>query len=114
MTAVCAVVKSALQVLRLRVSAPCQSDPTCHFLIFCGGHPLPTTVIRAAYSTLSTMARKKVDKKQQSTTSTTVVTHRAVDLHSLMERAKTGESAAVRAYLDAGGSPTVLVDFTNS
>jgi hypothetical protein len=60
------------------------------------------------------MARKKVAKKQQPPATTTVVPHRAVDLHSLMERAKTGESAAVRAHLDAGGSPTVRVEVTTA
>jgi hypothetical protein len=61
------------------------------------------------------MARKKVARKQQaSATTATMVTRHAVHLHSLMERAKTGESAAVggRSYLDAGGSLNMLVKVT--
>jgi hypothetical protein len=64
-----------------------------------------------AARSISTMARKKASKKRQPLATTAVVPHQAVDLHSLMERAKTGESAAVRSYLAAGGSPTVLVKF---
>jgi uncharacterized protein len=53
----------------------------------------------------ATMARKKAQKKQE----TNLVPHRTPNLSALLERAKSGESAdAVRAYLDAGGSPAAL------
>jgi ankyrin repeat protein len=52
------------------------------------------------------MARKKAQKKQE----TTLVSHRTPNLSVLRERAQNGDSArAVKAYLDAGGSPMSLV-----
>jgi ankyrin repeat protein len=56
------------------------------------------------------MARKKALRKQQSGT-TTLVPHRSRDLNELLQRAKRGDRAAdMKAYLDAGGSATVLAD----
>jgi Ankyrin repeats (3 copies)/Ankyrin repeat len=52
------------------------------------------------------MARKKAQRKQE----TTLVPHRTPNLSALLERAKSGNSRqAVKAYLDAGGSPVALV-----
>jgi ankyrin repeat protein len=52
------------------------------------------------------MARKKAQRKQEAT----LVPHRTPDLSALLENAKTGNSAdAVKGYLDAGGSPAVVV-----
>jgi Ankyrin repeats (3 copies) len=56
------------------------------------------------------MARKKSQRKQE----TTLVPHRTPHLSVLRERAQRGDSAqAVRAYLDACGSPITLVRATN-
>jgi uncharacterized protein len=53
------------------------------------------------------MARKKALKKKPETT---LVPHRTPDLSALLERAKNGcSAAAVRAYLNAGGSAHTLV-----
>jgi ankyrin repeat protein len=52
------------------------------------------------------MARKKAAKQQQSSV---LVPHRTPDLSSLLERAKQGREQDVKAYLDAGGSATALV-----
>jgi hypothetical protein len=58
-------------------------------------------------SCCSIMARKKAQRKQE----TTLVPHRTPNLSGLLERAKSGNSAhAVKAYLDAGGLPTALTD----
>eukprot|EP00953_Heterococcus_sp_UTEX-ZZ885_P039710 20347-Heterococcus_DN1.PRE.2 len=52
------------------------------------------------------MARKKAQRKQEAT----LVPHRTPNLSALLENAKTGNSAdAVKGYLDAGGSPVVVV-----
>jgi uncharacterized protein len=57
------------------------------------------------------MARKKAQRKQE----TTLVPHRTPNLSILQERAKTGESAdAVRAYLDAGGTPMARVQIKDA
>jgi hypothetical protein len=54
------------------------------------------------------MARKKAQKKQKQETA--VVLHRTPNLSALLERAKSGASAqAVKAFLDAGGSPVAVV-----
>jgi Ankyrin repeat len=54
------------------------------------------------------MARKKAHKKQE----TTLMPHRAQNLRALLQQAETGDcAAAMRAYLDAGGS---VVRSTNS
>jgi Ankyrin repeat len=54
------------------------------------------------------MARKKAQKKQQQ--EKTLVPHRTSNLSALLEEAETGNSAqAVKAFLDAGGSPGALV-----
>jgi uncharacterized protein len=56
-------------------------------------------------SYLLSMARKQAHKKE-----TTMVPHRTPNLSALLERAKTGNSAAdVEAYLDAGGAADVCV-----
>jgi ankyrin repeat protein len=53
------------------------------------------------------MARNKAAKKQEMR----LVPHRSPNLSMLFERAQRSDSAqTVRAYLDAGGSPTALVD----
>jgi uncharacterized protein len=53
------------------------------------------------------MARKEAHKKKAETT---LVPHRTPDLNSLLDRARTGDSAlAVKAYLDAGGVVGALV-----
>jgi ankyrin repeat protein len=53
------------------------------------------------------MARKKEQRKQE----TTLVPHRTPNLSVLLETAKTGDAAqAVKAYLDAGGSPVASVE----
>jgi hypothetical protein len=57
------------------------------------------------------MARKLTQKKKQETT-LLVVPHRTPNLSALLEKAKTGNAQAVKAYkayLDAGGSPDVHV-----
>jgi ankyrin repeat protein len=52
------------------------------------------------------MARKKAQRKQE----TTLVPHGTPNLSGLLERAQSGDSSkAVKAYLDAGGSPAILV-----
>jgi ankyrin repeat protein len=53
------------------------------------------------------MARKKAQRKQE----TTLVPHRTPNLGTLLERAKSGSAQAVKAYLDAGGSPVALVNW---
>jgi ankyrin repeat protein len=56
------------------------------------------------------MARKKTSRKSEMR----LVPHRTPDLSTLLERAQRGVSAqAVRAYLDAGGSSSTLVDVQN-
>eukprot|EP00953_Heterococcus_sp_UTEX-ZZ885_P019288 10775-Heterococcus_DN1.PRE.3 len=53
------------------------------------------------------MARKKASRKQE----TTLVPYKASDLSGLLERAKTGTfSAAVQAYLHAGGTAMTFVE----
>jgi ankyrin repeat protein len=53
------------------------------------------------------MARKKASRKQE----TTLVPYKASDLSGLLERAKTGiSSAAVQAYLHAGGTAMTFVE----
>jgi ankyrin repeat protein len=55
------------------------------------------------------MARKKAQRKQETTT---LVPHRTPSLSALLERAKSGDSArSVKAYLDAGGLATAVVEF---
>jgi Ankyrin repeats (3 copies) len=57
------------------------------------------------------MARKKALRKQQPSSTSTLVPHRSGDLHELLERAKRGDRAAdMQAYLDAGGSASALAD----
>jgi ankyrin repeat protein len=57
------------------------------------------------------MARKKAPRKQQPSSTTTLMPHRLKDLHELLERAKRGDRAAdMQAYLDTGGSASALVD----
>jgi hypothetical protein len=52
------------------------------------------------------MARKKAQRKQE----TTLVAHRTPNLSTLLQRARTGDSArAVKAYLDAGGSAEAVL-----
>jgi hypothetical protein len=54
------------------------------------------------------MARKK--KAQKKEEATTLVPHRTPDLNALLDAASFGHSAAaVRAFLDAGGSAKALV-----
>jgi ankyrin repeat protein len=53
------------------------------------------------------MARKKAQRKQE----TTLVPHKTPNLSALLERAKSGSAQAVKAYLDAGGSPMALVQW---
>eukprot|EP00953_Heterococcus_sp_UTEX-ZZ885_P003496 2399-Heterococcus_DN1.PRE.7 len=56
---------------------------------------------------LSSMAQKKAQRKQE----TTLMPHRTPNLTAFLERAKTGESAqALKAYLDAGGSPMAVLE----
>jgi uncharacterized protein len=58
------------------------------------------------------MARKRAQRNKQETS---LVPHRTPDLSSLLERAKTGRSAqAVKAFLDAGGSPLTVVSCDSS
>jgi hypothetical protein len=60
----------------------------------------------APLALLYSMARKKAQRKQK----TTLVPHRTPNLSALLGRAKSGDSRqAVKAYLDAGGSPMALV-----
>jgi ankyrin repeat protein len=59
-------------------------------------------------SSVSSMGRKKAQRKQE----TTLVPHRTPNLSVLLETAKTGDAAqAVKAYLDAGGSPVALTQW---
>jgi hypothetical protein len=51
------------------------------------------------------MARTKASKQLQSI----LVPHRTVDLSSLLESAKQGRARDVKAFLDAGGSASALV-----
>jgi ankyrin repeat protein len=76
-------------------------------LTLCRSLVLPTAQRLAAESLLSRMACiKKAPTKEK----TTLVPRRAPDLSALLERARDGSSAqAVKAYLDAGGSPAVLI-----
>jgi uncharacterized protein len=54
------------------------------------------------------MARKKAQKEEKQ--ETTLVPHRTPNLSALLEQAKTGDSAqALKAFLDAGGSPMAAV-----
>jgi hypothetical protein len=58
----------------------------------------------SSVATAASMGRRRAQKKKQQENS--LVQHRAPSLNDLLERAKEGNSAlAVKAYLDAGGSP---------
>jgi hypothetical protein len=64
-----------------------------------------TLILLASLRLLYSMARKKAQRKQE----TTLVPHRTPNLSTLLERAKSGDSKqAVKAYLDAGGSAASL------
>jgi Ankyrin repeat len=52
------------------------------------------------------MARKRCKKQQQQTT---LVLHKRPSLGKLLEHARTGTPAAVRAYLSAGGTAFALI-----
>eukprot|EP00953_Heterococcus_sp_UTEX-ZZ885_P030413 16064-Heterococcus_DN1.PRE.1 len=54
------------------------------------------------------MARKRAHKQQK-----TVVPAQPLSLNELLKRAtNTGEAEHVKAYLDAGGSPTMMVEIS--
>jgi uncharacterized protein len=55
------------------------------------------------------MPAKKSSKKSSKARETTLVPHAAPQLASLLERAKGGKRSDVQQYLNAGGSPNVLV-----
>jgi ankyrin repeat protein len=63
---------------------------------------------------VTAMPAKKSRKKTKAKENTTLVPHTAPNLASLLERANSGLRSDVQQYLDAGGSPNVLVEATGS
>jgi hypothetical protein len=82
--------------------AACREFVTKAWLL-CGYSHCLNQVNAAAFCS---MARKKAKQNQE----TTLVPHRTPNLSALLERANDGASAqAVRAYINAGGSPVALI-----
>eukprot|EP00953_Heterococcus_sp_UTEX-ZZ885_P013937 7943-Heterococcus_DN1.PRE.5 len=74
-------------------------------LLWCLG-PACAAPLQLTPLNLSNMARMKAQKQQV----TTLVPHRTPNLSDLRVRAQTGDSSqAVKAYLDAGGSPSAAL-----
>jgi hypothetical protein len=55
------------------------------------------------------MPKKSSKKSSRASASTTLVPHAGQQLAALLERAKGGRRSDVQQYLNAGGSPNVLV-----